>query len=136
MPFFIELLDVLHEADMPVPYALRDRDGNGLRELCGKPALLQPRLSGKHIKAPNNQHCAQVGELLAHIHLATREHIIERRTDRGLDWMLASGAELLPGLTPSKPRCCNRRWTKSPRTRRRSSPCPRPTCTPTCSATT
>ncbi|AZL71633.1 homoserine kinase [Pseudomonas sichuanensis] len=99
MPFFIELLDVLHTADMPVPYALRDRDGNGLRELCGKPALLQPRLSGKHVKAPNNQHCAQVGELLAHIHLATREHIIERRTDRGLDWMLASGAELLPGLT-------------------------------------
>lgn len=99
MPFFIELLDTLHAADMPVPYAIRDRDGNGLRELCGKPALLQPRLSGKHIKAPNAQHCAQVGELLAHIHLATREHIIERRTDRGLDWMLASGAELLPRLT-------------------------------------
>lgn len=98
MPFFIELLDVLHDADMPVPYALRDRDGNALRELCGKPALLQPRLSGKHIKAPNNQHCAQVGELLAHIHLATREHIIERRTDRGLIWMLEAGAELMPGL--------------------------------------
>ena len=99
MPFFIELLDVLLDADMPVPYAVRDRDGKGLRELCGKPALLQPRLSGKHVKAPNNQHCAQVGELLAHIHLATRERIIERRTDRGLDWMLASGADLLPGLS-------------------------------------
>ncbi|PZW84989.1 MULTISPECIES: homoserine kinase [unclassified Pseudomonas] len=98
MPFFIELLDVLHDADMPVPYALRDREGHGLRELCGKPALLQPRLSGKHVKLPNNQHCAQVGELLAHIHLATRERIIERRTDRGLDWMLESGAELLPSL--------------------------------------
>lgn len=99
MPFFIELLDTLHGADMPVPYAIRDRDGNGLRELCGKPALLQPRLSGKHIKAPNNQHCAQVGELLAHIHLATRVHVIERKTDRGLDWMLASGAELVPRLS-------------------------------------
>jgi homoserine kinase type II len=98
MPFFIELLDVLHEADMPVPYAVRARDGKGLRELCGKPALLQPRLSGKHVKQPNNQHCAQVGELLAHIHLATRERPLERRTDRGLDWMLQSGAELLPGL--------------------------------------
>ncbi|MBC3413454.1 homoserine kinase [Pseudomonas sp. SWRI51] len=99
MPFFIDLLDVLHDADMPVPYAVRDRNGHGLRELCGKPALLQPRLSGKHIKAPNKTHCAQVGELLAHIHLATRERIIERRTDRGIDWMLQSGAELLPGLT-------------------------------------
>ncbi|AXO90613.1 homoserine kinase [Pseudomonas parafulva] len=98
LPFFIDLLDVLHDADMPVPYAVRDREGHGLRQLCGKPALLQPRLSGKHVKAPNNQHCAQVGELLAHIHLATRERIIERRTDRGLDWMLSAGAELLPGL--------------------------------------
>ncbi|AIR88955.1 homoserine kinase [Pseudomonas cremoricolorata] len=98
MPFFIELLDVLHEADMPVPYALRDADGNALRELCGKPALLQPRLSGKHIKTPNNQHCAQVGELLAHIHLATRERIITRRTDRGLEWMLSAGSELAADL--------------------------------------
>ena len=99
MPFFIDLLDVLHQADMPVPYALRDRDGHGLRELCGKPALLQPRLNGKHVMAPNNQHCAQVGELQAHIHLATREQILERKTDRGLDWMLESGAELLSHLS-------------------------------------
>ncbi|WP_312931756.1 homoserine kinase [Pseudomonas sp.] len=102
MPFFIELLDVLHEADMPVPFALRDRDGNALRELCGKPALLQPRLNGKHIQTPNNQHCAQVGELLAHIHLATRARIIARRTDRGLDWMLASGAALTAELNDAQ----------------------------------
>ncbi len=50
MPFFIELLDVLHDADLPVPYALRTTDGQALRELAGKPALLQPRLAGKHIK--------------------------------------------------------------------------------------
>ncbi|MBA1203921.1 homoserine kinase [Pseudomonas capeferrum] len=102
LPFFIELLDVLHDADMPVPYALRDRDGNALREVAGKPALLQPRLSGKHIKSPNSQHCAQVGELLAHIHLATRGQIIERRTDRGLDWMQACGEELMPRLNPAQ----------------------------------
>lgn len=104
MPFFIELLDVLHEADIPVPYALRDRDGNALRELAGKPALLQPRLSGKHIKAPNTQHCAQVGVLLAQIHLATRARMITRKTDRGLDWMLDTGAQLLPRLTPEQGR--------------------------------
>ena len=53
MPFFIELLDVLHDADLPVPYALRTTDGQALRELAGKPALLQPRLPGKHISQPN-----------------------------------------------------------------------------------
>ena len=95
MPFFIELLDVLHDADLPVPYALRTTDGQALRELAGKPALLQPRLPGKHISQPNTQHCAQIGELLANLHLATREHVLERKTDRGLDWMLSEGRNFL-----------------------------------------
>ncbi len=98
MPFFIELLDVLHEADLPVPYALRTTDGSALRELAGKPALLQPRLAGKHISTPNTQHCAQVGELLGHLHLATRDKVLERKTDRGLDWMLQEGTVLISHL--------------------------------------
>ncbi|MFF7707215.1 homoserine kinase [Pseudomonas sp. NPDC007930] len=96
MPFFIELLDVLHEADLPVPFAVRTTGGEALRELAGKPALLQPRLSGKHIQQPNAQHCAQVGGLLAHVHLATRgECLLERRTDRGLAWMQQEGERLI-----------------------------------------
>ena len=98
LPFFIELLDVLHDAELPVPYALRTTDGSALRELAGKPALLQPRLAGKHVKQANAQHCVQVGELLGHLHLATREHVLERKTDRGLDWMLAEGGQLLTRL--------------------------------------
>lgn len=95
LPFFIELLDVLHDADIAVPYALRTTDGVALREVAGKPALLQPRLDGKHIATPNNQHCVQVGELLGHIHLATRGAVLERRTDRGLDWMLGEGTAMV-----------------------------------------
>ena len=98
MPFFIELLDVLHDADLPVPYALRTQDGHALRELKGKPALLQPRLAGKHIREANAQHCAQVGELLGHLHLATRDKVLERKTDRGLDWMLEEGNKLMADL--------------------------------------
>ncbi|AQL40265.1 homoserine kinase [Pseudomonas syringae] len=98
MPFFIELLDVLHDANLPVPYALRTTDGQALRELAGKPALLQPRLPGKHISEPNTQHCVQIGELLANLHLATREQVLERKTDRGLDWMLSEGRNFLSHL--------------------------------------
>lgn len=98
MPFFIELLDVLHDADLPVPYALRTTEGQALRELAGKPALLQPRLPGKHIKEPNTQHCVEIGSLLGKLHLATREHVLERRTDRGLDWMLSEGRNFLSHL--------------------------------------
>ncbi|WP_268798647.1 homoserine kinase [Pseudomonas huanghezhanensis] len=98
MPFFIELLDVLHDADLPVPYALRTTDGQALRELKGKPALLQPRLPGKHPTQPNTQHCVQIGELMGRMHQATREHVLERRTDRGLDWMLKEGRNFISHL--------------------------------------
>lgn len=91
LPFFIELLDVLHDADLPVPYALRTGTGEALRSLAEKPALLQPRLPGKHVAQPNAHHCAEVGTLLARLHLATCERIIERKSDRGLDWMLQEG---------------------------------------------
>jgi homoserine kinase type II len=93
LPFFIELLDVLHDAGLPVPYALRTQDGEALRSLAEKPALLQPRLSGKHVHEANAHHCQEVGDLLARIHLATRERPVERRSDRGLEWMLAEGAK-------------------------------------------
>ncbi|MGE8496886.1 MAG: homoserine kinase [Pseudomonas sp.] len=99
LPFFIELLDVLHDAGLPVPYALRTTEGDALRSLAEKPALLQPRLAGKHISQPNPHHCQEVGALLARIHLATQGHTLERKSDRGLDWMLAEG----PGLALKLP---------------------------------
>ena len=101
LPFFIQLLDVLHEADLPVPYALRTEAGDGLRTLKGKPALLQPRLPGKHERVPNPHHCQEVGSLLACIHLATRDRIIERPSDRGLAWMLEQGPQLANELPES-----------------------------------
>ena len=91
MGFFIALLDVLHQAGLPVPYAVRTQDGQALRELAGLPALLQPRLLGQHVAQPNPHHCQEVGALLARLHLATREQTILRPSDRGFDWMLAEG---------------------------------------------
>jgi homoserine kinase type II len=94
LPFFIDLLDVLHSAGLPVPYALRTTTGEALRSLAGKPALLQPRLAGKHVHDANAHHCQEVGALLARIHLATRAQPLPRKSDRGLDWMLAEGPSL------------------------------------------
>ncbi|MEO4047997.1 homoserine kinase [Pseudomonas sp. CAU 1711] len=94
MPFFVELLERLHQAGLPVPYGVATRGGEVLRELAEKPALLQPRLAGKHVSQPNAHHCAEIGAWLARLHLATRGDILERRSDRGLDWMLEEGPVL------------------------------------------
>ncbi|HAF93223.1 homoserine kinase [Stutzerimonas balearica] len=98
LPFMIELLDVLHRAGLPVPYAIRSEDGEPLGELAEKPALLQPRLPGHHVAAPNPHHCAEVGRFLARLHLATGEQTLERSSDRGLDWMQEQGPSLALGL--------------------------------------
>ena len=98
LPFAVNLLEQLHQAGLPVPFAIRDLQGQALQQLAGKPALLQPRLAGKHILQPNAQHCAEVGKMLARMHLATCGQILEHPTDRGLPWMLANAAELAQQL--------------------------------------
>jgi homoserine kinase type II len=98
LPFFVELLDRLHDAGLPVPNALPTRNGEKLRELSGRPALLQPRLPGAHVQQPNAQHCREIGHCLARLHLATRDHPLQRRSDRGLAWMRGEGPKLMPGL--------------------------------------
>lgn len=87
----VALLDVLHAAGLPVPHALRRADGGAIGELAGLPALLQPRLPGRHVVAASPHHCHAVGELLARLHRATRAAPIDWPGDRGFAWMLAEG---------------------------------------------
>ncbi len=98
LPFFIKLLEVLHQACLPVPYAVPTASGTALRSLADKPALLQPRLPGQHITTPNAHHCAEVGQLLARLHVATHDALLERPSDRGLAWMLQEGPLLAVAL--------------------------------------
>ena len=58
LPFVVALLARLHLAHLPVAFAIPAADGQALRELAGKPALLQPRLPGRHVQQANAQHCA------------------------------------------------------------------------------
>ncbi|WP_022962086.1 homoserine kinase [Halopseudomonas pelagia] len=87
LPFFIELLEGLHADGLPVPYAVADRQGQTLQQLNGRPALLQPRLPGKHIAQPDASHCQAVGQTLARLHNSTEKSGLLRDTDRGLHWM-------------------------------------------------
>lgn len=87
LPFFVSLLDCLHGADLPVPFAVPDQLGRKLHQLNGKPALLQPRLPGKHIQQPDERHCQALGKVLAQMHAATLSSDLVRQSDRGLAWM-------------------------------------------------
>lgn len=94
LSFLVDLLDCLHRAALPVPYAIRDRQQRALRQLNGRPALLQPRLFGKHVDVADASHCQAVGRVLAQLHGATDGSGLQRRSDRGLDWMVQQANRL------------------------------------------
>ncbi|HDZ08009.1 homoserine kinase [Pseudohongiella sp.] len=93
LPFFIELLDCLHAADMPVPYAIADRAGVALHTLKDKPALLQPKLSGEHVEHVNTAQCAALGDMLARLHQSACD--LTRASDRGPAWTVNKALNLL-----------------------------------------
>src|SRR5690606_4418875 len=65
-----------------------------LHKLNQRPALLQPRLSGRHVDVPDASHCHAVGKTLAQLHNATADSGLQRRSDRGLEWMMAESRAL------------------------------------------
>jgi homoserine kinase type II len=98
LPFFVSLLDCLHAADLPVPFAVPDQEGRKLHRLNDRPALLQPRLPGKHVKVPNARQCQELGKVLAQLHAATSRSDLTRQSDRGLAWMEQQSREALDEL--------------------------------------
>ena len=100
LPFLIELLDLLQQAGLPVPYAIRDRQGRALQQLNQRPALLQPRLPGRHVEHSDSSHCLALGQMLARLHNATADSGLQQRSDRGLEWMSRETEALLARSEP------------------------------------
>ncbi len=99
LPFFVELLDYLAEHRLPVPGPVHDRQGIALQSLAAKPALLFPRLPGKHPKAPNLAQCRALGEALGRMHHVSQHFPGQRANPRDLHWLLASHSQVMPYLS-------------------------------------
>ncbi len=70
LPYFLDLMTHLAERGVPCPHPVKRNDGVQLDELNGKPAALVSCLVGRDIESPNEIHCAEVGRVLANMHLA------------------------------------------------------------------
>ena len=86
LPFFLGMMQHLAHRGVPCPDPVPDRDGELLGELNGKPAALVTRLAGRVNMHPGPAHCAQVGDLLARMHLASRDFAGDLPNLRGLTW--------------------------------------------------
>jgi homoserine kinase type II len=70
LPFFLGLLEHLSARGLNCPQPVPGRDGEPLRELCGRPAALVTFLDGVSIRRPNARHCGELGAALARLHEA------------------------------------------------------------------
>jgi homoserine kinase type II len=83
LPFFIALMDHLARQGVACPVPVRARDGEALRELCGRPAAIVTFLTGMWPRRIAPSHCAALGEALARLHLAGASFAMVRPNDLG-----------------------------------------------------
>ena len=70
VPFFLGLMEHLAARGLTCPQPVKNRNGETLGKLCGRPAAIVTFLDGMWIRRPDSRHCAAVGEALAKLHLA------------------------------------------------------------------
>jgi homoserine kinase type II len=73
LPFFIGLMTHLATHGINCPQPVKNRNGEALSTLAGRPAAIITFLDGVWPRKPNATHCAGVGHALAKMHLAGRD---------------------------------------------------------------
>lgn len=85
LPFFVGLMDTLSKGGVPCPRPLHARDGNALRRIKDKPAMMVTFLQGASVTAIQNQHMDELGQHLARMHLAGINHTLTRKNALSLE---------------------------------------------------
>lgn len=70
IPFFLGLMEHLAGRGLSCPQPVRNRVGEALGRLAGRPAAIVTFLDGYSVHHPEATHCARLGEALAKLHLA------------------------------------------------------------------
>ena len=70
LPFFLALMEHLHERGISCPQPVKNKRGEVLGRIAGRPAAMVTFLDGMWIRRPSPAHCGALGEALARLHLA------------------------------------------------------------------
>jgi homoserine kinase type II len=85
LPYFMGVMDHLAVKGFPAPLPVKGKDGETLRELCGRPAVIISFLSGMSINRPSPKQCRSLGEGLAKFHQALSDYAGERTNNLSVD---------------------------------------------------
>ena len=100
LPYYLELMAHLARHGIPCPAPVSDLGDRYLSNLNGKPATLVTRLAGASLDNPGPADCAELGALLARMHLAGRSYGGYLDNPRGPKWWRRAAGELRGFLKP------------------------------------
>ena len=78
LPFFLGLMEHLAERGIRCPLPVKGRDGQALRRIAGRSAVIISFLEGLWVRRPQVHHCAALGTALAQMHEAGRDFPLTR----------------------------------------------------------
>jgi homoserine kinase type II len=102
LPFYLNLMRQLAERNVLVPAPIANLRGEILNTLHGKPAAIVTKLHGSCQMNPGAVHCAEVGAMLAKMHLAADDFPIRQPNLRGMEWWRASTPVVLPFMSDTE----------------------------------
>ncbi len=102
LPFYLNLMAHLARAGIEVPAPIPDRTGALFSLLNGKPAGLVMRVDGSPVAHPQPAHCAQVGAVLARLHIASQDYGARLTNRRGPAWWRQAARAVKPHLDPEQ----------------------------------
>ena len=94
LPFYLGLMAHLARHGIPAPAPIADLADQYLGRLNGKPAALVTRLPGRSHERPGAAECAELGALLARMHLAGRSYSAYLENPRGPKWWRLAASEV------------------------------------------
>jgi homoserine kinase type II len=102
LPFYLNLMAHLSAHEIKVPTPFPNRQGIILQSLANKPAVIVSKLEGSARLKPLPNHCAQVGEMLAKMHIAGKSYPNIQENLRSLSWWKSATQEVLPFIDTAK----------------------------------
>jgi homoserine kinase type II len=85
LPFFLSLMEHLCARGVTCPQPVRNRAGQPLGRLAGRPAVIVTFLDGYAVHHPQPVHCAALGEALARLHLGGEGFAMRRPNALSVD---------------------------------------------------
>lgn len=100
LPYFIDLMSHLATHGVPCPKPIINQSGKSLHMLNGKPAVLISCLNGRDVTTPNTAQCAEVGAVLAKMHIAGQSfdrqpEYQQHRNPRDAEWRINTAEKVM-----------------------------------------